>query len=191
MLTIALLLLYFLLPVALNFSASLLIRQDPLQPADVVIAMGGGQHCLRVQHAAELYRQGFGRKLLLSGIEAFDGNAAEEKVRQQAVNLGVPAADILLVTNTFNTRTEADKLATLMRQQGWKSALIVTEPSHTRRAHYTLQHAAPDLIFAATPVPAEWPGVWHAERWWTRHSDTRHTIREALAWINTLVGGLS
>lgn len=191
MLTIALLLLYFLLPVALNFSARLLIRQDPLQPADVVIAMGGGQHCLRVQHAAELYRQGFGRKLLLSGIEAFDGNAAEEKVRQQAVNLGVVAADILLVTNTFNTRTEADKLATLMRQQGWKSALIVTEPSHTRRAHYTLQHAAPDLIFAATPVPAEWPGVWHAERWWTRHNDTRHTIREVLAWINTLVGGLS
>lgn len=191
MLMIALLLLYFLLPMTLNFLASSLIRQDPLQPADIVIAMGGGQHCLRMQHAAELYRKGFGRKLLLSGIEAFDGNAAEEKVRQQAVHLGVPAADILLATNTFNTRTEADKLVTLMRQQGWKSALIVTEPSHTRRAHYTLQHAAPDLLFSATPVPAEWPGVWRAERWWTRHTDTRHTIREVLAWINTLVGGLS
>jgi uncharacterized SAM-binding protein YcdF (DUF218 family) len=186
-----LLLLYFLLPLTLNFLAGLLIRQDPLQLNDIVIAMGGGQHCLRLQHAADLYRRGFGRKLLLSGIEAFDGTAAEEKVRQQAVNLGVPAADILIVTNSFNTRTEADKVAALMRQQGWKSALIVTEPSHTRRAHYTLQHAAPDLMFSATPVPAEWPGVWRAERWWTRHTDTRHTIREALAWLNTLLGGLS
>jgi uncharacterized SAM-binding protein YcdF (DUF218 family) len=186
-----LLLLYFLLPLTLNFLAGLLIRQDPLQPNDIVIAMGGGQHCLRLQHAADLYRKGFGRKLLLSGIEAFEGTAAEEKVRQQAVNFGVPAADILIVTNTFNTRTEADKVAALMRQQGWKSALIVTEPSHTRRAHYTLQHAAPDLMFSATPVPAEWPGVWRAERWWVRHTDTRHTIREALAWLNTLLGGLS
>ncbi len=191
LLTIVLLVLYFLLPPTLNFAATLLVRQDALQPADVVIALGGGQHCLRVQHAAELYRQGFGRKLLFSGIEAFDGNAAEEKVRQQAVQMGVPAADIFIITNTLNTRTEADKLAALMRQQGWKSALIVTEPSHTRRAHYTLQHAAPDLLFSATPVPAEWPGVWRAQRWWTRHTDTRHTIREALAWINTLVGGLS
>ncbi len=188
---IALLLLYFLLPITLNFLASLLIRQDPLQPTDIVIAMGGGQHCLRVQHAAELYRKGFGRKLILSGIEALDGNGVEEKIRQQAVNFGVPAADILIVANTLNTRTEADKVAALMRQQGWKSALIITEPSHTRRAHYTLQHAAPDLNFAASPVPAEWPGVWRAERWWTRHTDTRHTIREALAWVNTLVGGLS
>ena len=191
LLAIALLCLYFLLPITLNFLARLLIRQDPLQPADVVIAMGGGQHCLRLQYAAELYRKGLGHKLLLSGVEAFDGNAAEEKVRQQAVNLGVPAADIFIVTNTFNTRTEADKLAILMRQQGWKSSIIVTEPSHSRRAHYTLQHAAPDLMFAAAPVPAEWPGVWRAERGWTRHSDTRHTIREFLAWINTLVGGLS
>lgn len=185
-----LLLLYFLLPLTLNFLAGLLIRQDPLQPNDIVIALGGGQHCLRVQHAAELYRRGYGHKLLLSGIEAFEGTVAEEKVRQQAVNFGVPAADILIVTNTFNTRTEADKVAALMRQQGWKSALIVTEPSHTRRAHYTLQHVAPDLSFSATPVPAEWSNVWRAERWWTRHTDTRHTIREALAWLNTWLGGL-
>lgn len=191
LITAALLGFYFLLPITLNFLASCLVRNDPLQPHDIVIAMGGGQHCLRLQYAAELYRKGFGRKLLLSGIEAFEGVAAEEKVRQQAVNQGVPAADVFIVTNTFNTRTEADKVAALMRQQGWKSALIVTEPSHTRRAHYTLQRAAPDLAFSATPVPAEWPGVWRPERWWTRHTDTRHTIREVLAWVNTLVGGLS
>ena len=196
-LTIVLLLSYFLLPVALNWLAGLLVRQDPLQPADVVIALGGGQHCLRLQYAAELYHKGFGRKLLLSGMEFEAGGPAEEKVRQQAMNLGVPAADIFILTSdifnltkAFNTRTEADNLAVLMHRQGWKSAVMVSEPSHTRRAHYTLRHAAPDLTFYAAPVPAQWSGVWRAERWWTRHRDTRHTIREFLAWINTLVGGL-
>ncbi len=196
-LTIVLLLFYFLLPVALTFLAGLLVRQDALQPADVVLALGGGQHCLRLQYAAELYHKGVGHKLLLSGMEFDAGSPAEEKVRQQAVNLGVPAADIFILTSdlftltkAFNTRTEADNLAALMHQQGWKSAVMVSEPSHTRRAHYTLRHAAPDLTFYAAPVPAEWPGVWRAERWWTRHRDTRHTIREFLAWINTLAGGL-
>ena len=187
----ALLFLYFLLPLTLTFLAGLLVRQDPLQPADIVITMGGGQHCLRLQYAAELYHKGLGRKLLLSGIESFEGSDEEEKVRQQAVLLGIPAADIFIVTNTFNTRAEAEKLTTLMRQQGWRSAIIVSEPSHTRRAHYSLQHAAPDLTFYASPGPAQWPGVWRAERWWTRHSDTRNTVREVLAWVNTLVGGLS
>lgn len=186
----ALLLLYFLVPLTLTWLASWLVRQDPLQPADIVVAMGGGQHCLRLQYAAELYRKGFGRKLLLSGIEVFDGSDAEEKVRQQAMSHGVPAADIFIITNTMNTRTEADKLSALMQQQGWQSAIVVTEPSHTRRARYTLQRAAPDSTFSSVPVPSDWPGVWRAERWWTRHNDTRHTMREALAWINTLVGGL-
>jgi uncharacterized SAM-binding protein YcdF (DUF218 family) len=189
-LTIALLLLYFLLPFTFTWLASWLVRTDPLQPTDIVIGMGGGQHCLRVQYAAELYRKGFGRKLLLSGIEAFESSEAAEKVRQQAINFGVPATDIVILTNTFNTRVEAANIAALMRQQGWQSAIVVTEPSHMRRAHYTLQHAASDLQFSAAPVPADWPGVWRAERWWTRHADTRHTMREALAWINTLAGGL-
>ncbi|MBL8207602.1 MAG: YdcF family protein [Blastocatellia bacterium] len=186
----ALLLLYFLLPVALNWLAACLVREDPLRPADVVIAMGGGRHCLRLHYAAELYRQGLGRKLLLSGIESFEGGDAEENVRQQAVSSGVPAGDIFILTNTFNTRTEADLLTELMQQHGWKSALVVSEPSHTRRAHYTLQQSAPEFQFTAHPVPADRPGVWRAERWWTRHSDTRYTIREFLAWGNTLAGGL-
>lgn len=186
----ALLCFYFLLPITLNFLASCLVRNDPLQPADVVIAMGGGRHCLRLQYGAELCRQGFGRKLILSGIDSFEGSEAEEKVRQQAVNLGIPAADVFILTNTFNTRAEADQLTTLMRQNGWQTALVVSEPSHTRRARYTLQQSAPQMRFTAHPVPADRPGVWRAERWWTRHSDTRYTIREFLAWVNTLVGGL-
>jgi uncharacterized SAM-binding protein YcdF (DUF218 family) len=188
---LALVLLYFLVPAALTGLASLLVRQDPLQPAGVVIVLGGGRHCLRLQYGAELYRKGFARKLVLSGIAAPVGSAAEANVRQQAVRLGVAEADILVVKNTWHTRAEAEALTSLMRAQGWHSALVVTEPSHTRRARYTLQRAAPDLAFSAAPVPQEWPQVWRAERWWTRRGDMRYTLREFLSWLNLLVGGLT
>jgi uncharacterized SAM-binding protein YcdF (DUF218 family) len=187
----ALLSLYFLVPATLTGLASLLVRQDPLQSADVIIVLGGGRHCLRLQYGAELYRKGFARKLVLSGIEVPAGSTAEENVRQQAIRQGVAETDILVVKNTWHTRAEAEELTSLMRAQGWRSALIVTDPSHTRRAHYILQHAAPELAFAAAPVPQEWPQVWRAERWWTRRGDMRYTIREFLSWLNLLVGGLT
>lgn len=189
-LTIALLLLYWLLPVMLTWLASCLIRNDPLQPADIVIALGGGKPCVRLQYAAELYRRGLARKVLVTGIVAPPGSLAEEAARQQLVNLGIPPAEILVLKNTRNTRTEGEAIGRLMHEQGWQSALIVTDPSHTRRARYSLQRAAPDLTFYAAPLPAA-PGVWRAERWWSRRGDMYHTIREFLAWANTLIGGLS
>jgi uncharacterized SAM-binding protein YcdF (DUF218 family) len=191
LLALALVLLYFLTPAALTWLASLLVRQDPLQPADVVIVLGGGRHCLRLQYGAELYRKQFARKLVLSGIEAPTGSTAEGNVPQRAIRQGVAEADIQVVKNTWHTRAEAEELTSLMRAQGWRSALIVTDPSHTRRAHYILQRAAPELAFAAAPVPQEWPQVWRAERWWTRRGDMRYTLREFLSWLNLLVGGLT
>lgn len=185
----ALLCLYFLVPATLNFLAACLVRQDPLQPADVVIAMGGGTPCYRPRYAAEVYRQRLARKVVLSGLPAAWGEPAAQETRRSLVNFGATEADIIFADDTLNTRREADSLVQLMRAQGWHSALVVTDPYHSRRSVYTLQRAAPDLTFWAAPLP---PGadVWSPERWWTRRADVYATVREFIAWGNTLVGGL-
>jgi uncharacterized SAM-binding protein YcdF (DUF218 family) len=189
MLAIVLLLAYFLLPITLTFLAFQLIRQDPLQPADIVIAMGGGVPCLRPQHAVKLYRQGLARKIVLPGLPAIWGPNAIQETRQSLVNFGAAEADIVMLEDTRNTRTEAEMIVSVMREKGWKSALVVTDPYHTRRTHYTFRQAAPDLTFYAVPLPAG-PHVWEPERWWTRRDDMWFTVRESIAWINTLAGGL-
>ena len=189
LLATALLLLYFLLPLTLNWLATCLVRQDPLQSADVVIAMGGSTPCLRPRYAVELYRQRLARKVVISGLPVEWGEAAQKETRQSLVNFGATEADIVFADDTLNTRREADALVQLMREQGWKSALIVTDPFHTRRATYTFEQAAPDLIFYAAPLPAG-AGVWSPNRWWTRRGDMYYTVRELIAWGNTLAGGL-
>lgn len=185
----AFLFLYFLLPLTLNFLASCLIRQDAVAPADIAISLGGGRDCLRHAHAAALYRQGLAKKVVLTGLNFTHGQEEENITRRYLTNLGVADADIILLKDVRNTRREADALAQLMHENGWKSALLVTDPYHTRRAHYTFQQASQELKFYAVPLPPG-PLVWQPDRWWTRRGDMYATVRESLAWVNTLVGGL-
>jgi uncharacterized SAM-binding protein YcdF (DUF218 family) len=184
-----LLLLYWLLPLTLNFLATCLVRQDALIPSDIAVSLGGGQACTRHLYAAELYRRGLAKKVILTGLNFTRGESEEIQTRRYLTGLGIADADIFLLKDVRNTRREADALAQLMHDQGWKSALIVTDPYHTRRACYTIQRAGPDLRFAAAPLPPG-PLGWKPERWWSRRGDMYATVRELLAWVNTLAGGL-
>ena len=179
---------YFFLPFFLNALARGLIRQDALQPAEVVIALSGDARCEREKYAAELYRRGLARKILVGGIPvAWDihtGDAAQRFLVQQ----GIPAHDIIVLKDTWNTRIEADLLVQQMRQNNWHSVLVVTDLFHSRRALYTIEAVAHDLKVFSQPLPPE-QSRWQAEAWWTRRNDVGLTVRECLSWINTLIGG--
>jgi uncharacterized SAM-binding protein YcdF (DUF218 family) len=104
------------------------------------------------------------------------------------VSLGVPEEDVLMIRDTQNTRVEARVLDAMMRQRGWRSAIIVTSGFHSRRALYTCENQSPDLIFRSSPVPAVAP-EWQPDRWWSRRGDIFYTVRELASWANTLVNG--
>lgn len=184
-----LLALYFLLPVGLNALGTCLVRQDALAPADIVVSLGGGHACSRHFFAAELYRRSLAKKVVLTGLNFTRGEDEEKVTRRFLINLGIAEADILLLKNVRNTRREAEALGQLMQEQHWQSALLVTDPYHTRRACYTFQRANPALTFSAAALPPG-PQVWQPERWWSRRGDMYLTVRECLAWVNTLIGGM-
>ena len=184
-----LLLLYLLLPSVLTAGAHWLILDDPLTYADIVLALAGDPRCLREPQAVELYRRGLAYKIVVSGMPVSWGLHTGDAARQYVLSQDIPAEDILVLRNSWNTRLEAIDLAPLMRGHGWRSAIIVTSPFHSRRALYTLRHSAADLVFFSRPVPAQ-PPEWRPEHWWTRRGDAGQTVREFLAWGNTLVGGL-
>lgn len=183
------LLLYFLLPRGLNALAACLLRQDALVASDIVISLGGGRDCTRHLYAAELYRRGLAKKVVLTGLNFTRGAEEEQVTRRFLGNLGIAETDIILLRDVRNTRREAAALTQMMLAEHWQSALLVTDPYHTRRAHYTFQRINPTLRFAAAPLPPG-PDVWHAERWWSRRGDMYVTVRELLAWTNTLAGGM-
>lgn len=180
--------LYFLTPAVLNAAARRLLRADELQPADVIIALGGDALCLRERQAAELYHRSMGRRIIISGIPfAWGGNSGDAK-RRYLVCRGVAEADVVVLKEARNTRTEADSLAELMQARGWRSAIVVTAPFHSRRALFTIERRAPQFKFYSAPLPAQAP-FWEPQRWWSRRRDVTPTLREFVSWGNTLVGG--
>jgi len=185
---VCLLLAYFLTPVLLNQPAHWLIREDQLARADVIVALGGDNRCNREKRAAELYRQGWANKVVVSGIQYAWGIHTAEAGKRYVVSLGVAESDVLMIRDTPNTRVEAMALEQLMRERGWRSAIIVTSAFHSRRAMYTVERAARDLTFHSSPVAPEAP-EWQPDRWWSRRGDMFITAREFVSWTNTLVSG--
>src|SRR6266498_4841093 len=59
---------YFLTPVLLNKAAEGLIREDRLVKSDVIVALAGDYRCNREKRAAELWRQGWADKVVVSGM---------------------------------------------------------------------------------------------------------------------------
>jgi uncharacterized SAM-binding protein YcdF (DUF218 family) len=102
--------------------------------------------------------------------------------------LGVPAQNIAMISDTLNTRAEAKALDDLMRERGWRSAIIVTSAFHSRRAMYTVEKAARGRRFFSSPVPTGAP-EWAPDRWWSRREDVYVTMREFSSWANTLANG--
>ncbi len=180
--------LFYLLPLLLNTSARWLMRQDMLAPADLIVSLGGDALCLRERRAAELYQQGFAGQIIVSGYSY--GPDLDTSVGSQAYvrSLGIPASNVRAMPDGRNTRIEVEHITALMRARGWRSAIIVTSPFHSRRALFTFERAAPDLQFSSAPVPPQAP-EWQPDRWWTRRGDLGLTVREWLAWGNTWING--
>jgi uncharacterized SAM-binding protein YcdF (DUF218 family) len=179
---------YFLIPILLNKAAEALIREDKLEKADVIVALGGDNLCNREKRAAALYHQGWAGNVVVSGFKSGWGFHTGESARRYVASLGVPAENIAMISDTLNTRAEAKILEGLMRERGWRSAIIVTSAFHSRRATYTVENAARDRKFYSSPVPAGDP-EWAPREWWSRRGDVFLTVREFLSWANTLAHG--
>jgi len=186
--SVCLLAVYFLTPVLLDAAAEGLIREDKFAKADAIVALAGDNRCNREKRAAELWRQGWADNVVVSGIRYSWGFHTGEAARKYVMSLGVPGEKISMISGTLNTRTEARALEELMRERGWKSAIIVTSAFHSRRATYTVERAAPDRTFYSSPVPTGSP-EWTPRAWWSRRDDVYITVREFASWANTLVGG--
>ena len=179
---------YFLTPVLLNKMAEGLIREDKLVKADVIVALGGDPLCNREKKAAELFHQGWANNVVVSGIKYAWGFHTGEAAQAFVMGQGVPGEKVSIIRETLNTRAEAKVLDALMRERGWRSAIIVTSAFHSRRALYTVEKTSRDLTFHSSPVKTGYP-EWEPDAWWSRRGDVYLTVREFISWANTLAGG--
>lgn len=130
-----------------------LVRRDPLRPAPVVMILSGEIHAdgtfdkdyqARTLHAYTLLAEGMARRLVVSRIAQHDRSYLPELRRQLAHLRGTyPVLETGLIRSTHD---EAVEVAALTRRHGWERVLLVTSPSHSRRAAATFLKAGVPVI---------------------------------------------
>ncbi|MBI2890080.1 MAG: YdcF family protein [Nitrospirae bacterium] len=121
-----------------------LVVEDPIERADAIKVMAGDFPGV-ILEAADLYAEGYGRAIVLSGETrpaAWDELErrglrvpySAQLNRMTAEQLGVPAADIwVLGPPVQTTRQELTVLVGPLVERGVKSLLLVATKPHTRR----------------------------------------------------------
>jgi len=150
-----------------------LIVRDPLESADVVVAISGDGTGERARTAARLVLEGHGMWLIVSGSP---GKSTLDMMGV-ALEMGVPRERILVDETADSTLHNAEHSARLMQERGLRRAIVVTSLYHARRAAWVFRSVfAPRRLrvrtFATENVYFE------MRQWWTRADDRRFVLRE-------------
>ncbi len=149
----------FYTPVLWWVAEPLRISEAPeISDAIVVFAGGVGEsgragqgYEERVAWAVDLYRRGYAPRLIFSSGYTYRFHETEV-MAALARALGVPDSAIWLEAAAVNTLDNVRLTGGLMRQQGWRSALLVSSPYHMRRAALVWRRLAPELRLRCVPI---------------------------------------
>lgn len=115
---------------------------DDIKHADVAVILGNKVEqnrapSMRLQSrldkAIELYRQGWIKKIIVSGGREKNGYEEADVMRDYLVDYGIPAKDILLDKGGYDTYLTAQNTKKLMQENNLESAMIVSHYYHISR----------------------------------------------------------
>lgn len=165
----------------------LVLKQTP-QKSDLIVCLAGG-NVERGIGTAEAYHEGFAPRILLTREEPPDGYRLleerglhyPESVDLLAVllkDLGVPESAIIInrrpITTTFE---EAHLVRRVVGNKGYRSLILITSPTHTRRAWLVFKK-----VFEGTPVrvlvlPTPY-SEFNPKDWWKHRKYLREVVIE-------------
>ena len=164
----------------LTAAGDLLVTRDELRPSDVIVVLAGNSP-YRAQHAEALYRQGLAPHVIISN-EPLSSHGVQTtwlELRQYGlVHLSIPDDAIVPIPEiSDSTYEEAQHSREIMQAHGWRSAILVTDPFHMRRAVLTFHQAfdSAGLTVAASPADESKYGV---DNWWTDRNAIMRVVQE-------------
>jgi uncharacterized SAM-binding protein YcdF (DUF218 family) len=129
----------------------------------------------RVLEGIRQYRAGVAPRLLMTGGAVANRFVEGQVMLQFAESQGVPASALLAETQSRNTIQNAYYSYKIMQEHGWTSALVVSSPTHLRRASLIFSHFPLAWRMDAAPYPSDIPlwrqlGYWISETGYTSYS---------------------
>jgi uncharacterized SAM-binding protein YcdF (DUF218 family) len=126
----------------------------------------------RVLEGIRQYRAGVAPRLLMTGGAVANKFVEAQVMLQFAQSQGVPASALLAETQSRNTIQNAYYSYKIMQEHDWTSALVVSSPTHLRRASLIFSHFPLAWRMDGAPYPPEIP-LWKQLWFWI--SETGYT----------------
>src|ERR1700729_1985749 len=148
----------------------------PSRTADGIVVLTGGSS--RVSDAMELLADGYGQRLLISGVHPASG--ASDISRSLPDNQSLLSCCVDLDRSAVNTRSNAAETRRWAHERGFKSLIVVTSNYHMPRAIVELSHAMPDITLIPYAVVGD---KWREEPWWSNGATVRLLLSEYVKYV--------
>ena len=163
-----------------------LVRTDPPQKADAVLVLAGDGWGHRILTAAQLVRDGYAPKVLVSGPDGAYGLHETDLAIPFAVKHGYPESYFVAAIHSGrSTRAEALALMPEIHREGIRRMLLVTSNFHTRRAGRIFREVAPDLTITVVGAPDQ---NYTPDGWWHNREAQKTFLAEWEKTIATWLG---
>lgn len=107
----------------------------------------------RINHAIQLYKEGYAPTIIFTGGRGAGDDLAEaEAARQYAIQRGVQPDDILVETRSRTTEQNLFFARQLARQHQLRTLIVVSDPLHMRRAMLIARDMGLDAYSSPTPT---------------------------------------
>lgn len=158
---------------------------DELRESDVIIVLGArvkpdgtisSSLQYRLEAALRVYEEGYAGAFIVCGAQGSDEPCTEaQAMREYLLEKGVPEDCVFLDDQSYNTRQNIENARRIMDEQGFETALVVTNAYHVARARALCRDLGIDARGVAAQMPRGFFIPW------------KMRVREALSWINYLL----
>jgi uncharacterized SAM-binding protein YcdF (DUF218 family) len=143
--------------------------------ADGIVALTGGAS--RVVDAVELLATGYGRRLLITGVNRTTHSGELARLVPDYQRLFLCCIDLdHAARNTIGNAVEARRWSA---HQGFRSLVVVTSSYHMPRAMAELTHRLPDVQLIPFPVVT----AQRAKPWWSSASNAKLLLSEYVKYL--------
>ena len=158
-----------------------LVHADEPFRADIAVVPGGDSFGHRILKGADMVRQGFTGRVLVSGPDGQYGYNEAELAIPFAVRHGNPSSWFIAAPHkSRSTREEAQAIVPELRRLSVRRCLLVTSNYHTRRAGRLFRSAAPEIEFRVIAARDEF---FDPDNWWHTREARKVFVLE---WLKTI-----
>ena len=149
--------------------------------AEAIAVLGGDEEGERATRAMALYREGYAPLIVLTGLQ--QGVApipAGLNWRAEFLEVGgVPRSALRFELQARNSYTEAVQLRDLMRKEGWRTLIVVSDPPHMRRLSWmygdVFEGSGLEVVLVASR-----PDWWRPGDWWRVERSGQFVLQEMI-----------